>query len=212
MARFLMYSFLTLFLSSAAFSAPKKIRLSKPFFKKSSAVQQLKSSKKKLNVRAMKPVIFPEKIKDNSATYEDYVRLVPTDIQGSQSETYVATKFADQAMQNFLNSPQVKNSSVGKTANTVQNAMKADVDLGGGPTASDPKAVHHKVSVQYLALQSQTKVAYSGWTNATLRMDARARETGVEISNKVFHDKDLVLNHTKNAVEAKSSVGVRWSW
>jgi hypothetical protein len=187
--------------------------------KKPKALKHKKSShfkatraQKKLNAENMKPVIFPEKIKDNSTSYEDFVRIVPRDIHNSDSPVYVATKFGDQVMQNFLNSPQVQSSQVGRTANTVQNAMKADVSLGATPSASDPKGVNHKLSFQYMALQAQARLKYSGWTNAAYSHDAKAKQSDVEVSEKIFKNKDLVLNYTKNETEVRNSVGVRWSW
>ncbi len=171
-----------------------------------------KKSVQKLNAKNMKPVIFPEKVQDNAPTYSDYVRVVPSDIQSSQNPVYVVTKFGDQALQNFLNSPQVQSSSVGRTASTVQNAMKADVSLGGTKSPENPQGVDHKLSLQYMALQAQTRVKYSGWTTATFNHDAKARQSDIEISEKIFKNKDLVLSQSKNETEVRNSVGVRWSW
>lgn len=190
----------------------KKSKKLKAHKHKKPSHSKTKKAQKKLNVENMKPVIFPEKIKDNSTSYEDFVRIVPRDIHNSDSPTYVATKFGDQVMQNFLNSPQVQSSQVGRTANTVQNAMRADVSLGATPSSSSPEGINHKLSFQYMALQAQTRVKYTGWTNAAYSHDAKAKQSDVEVSEKIFKNKDLVLNYTKNETEVRNSVGVRWNW
>jgi len=165
-------------------------------------------------VKKMKTVTFPEKVEMNELKPEDYVKFLPNNLQNSSSEAYVAHRFGDVALQKFFDSPQVRNSPMGQTATKVESAMKTEVNLSGAGKkdgTSKPK-VEHKISFQVLALQAQTKMEYKGWTNAVLKHDARAKETGVEISEKILHNKDLVLSHTKNDTEDKSSLGVRWNW
>ena len=177
------------------------------------------SAYKRLNSKKMKPVVFPEKVELNEYKAEDYAKFLPKNLENSQNEAYVANRFGDLALQNIFNSPQVRSSSFGQTATKVEKAMKTEVSINGAPknknkgaaVSADP-GIEHKISFQVMALQAQTKLEYKGWTNATLKHDARAKETGVEISEKVWHNKDLVLSHTKTDVEDKSSVGVRWNW
>ncbi len=176
------------------------------------------SAYKKLNSKKMKQVVFPEKVELNEYKAEDYAKFLPRNLENSGNEAYVANRFGDLALQNIFNSPQVRNSSFGQTATKVEKAMKTEVSINGaknkakGAAASSDPGIEHKISFQVLALQAQTKLEYKGWTNATLKHDARASETGVEISEKVWHNKDLVLSHTKNNIEDKSAVGVRWNW
>ncbi len=165
-------------------------------------------------VKKMKTVAFPEKVEMNELKPEDYLKFLPNNLQNSSSEAYVANRFGDVALQKFFDSPQVRNSPMGQTATKVESAMKTEVSLGGAGKkdgTSKPK-VEHKISFQVLALQAQTKMEYKGWTNAVVKHDARAKETGVEISEKIMRNKDLVLSHTKNDTEDKSSLGVRWNW
>lgn len=172
-----------------------------------------RSLAQRMNVKKMKPVTFPEKVETNEMKSQDYVQFVPSHLENSSSETYVANRFGDVALQKFFDSPQVRNSPMGKTATKVESAMKTEVNLSAPPKDQDltPKT-EHKISFQVLALQAQTKMEYKGWTHATVKHDARAKETGVEISEKILHNKDLVLSHTKTDSEDKSALGVRWSW
>ncbi len=197
-------------------SSTEKLSLSrqkakaKKFMKESSAFRRL-------NTKKMKAVVFPEKIETNELQTKDYVKFVPGNLQNSSSEAYVANRFGDTVLQNFLDSPQVRNSPMGQTATKVESAMKTEVNLNGAPSkekgnVSAAPATEHKISFQVLALQAQTKMEYKGWTHATVKHDARAKETGVEISEKIWHNKDLVISHTKTNVEDRSNLGVRWSW
>ncbi len=231
---FVYLTFFSFFLLTASISSSfasvaknKKISSQTAMKKLSPLSQKLKAKKfmnessayKRLNSKKMKQVIFPEKVELNELKAEDYAKFLPRNLENSQNEAYVANRFADLALQNIFNSPQVRNSSFGQTATKVEKAMKTEVSINGAPknktngaAASSNPGIEHKISLQVLALQAQTKLEYKGWTNATLKHDARAKETGVEISEKVWRNKDLVLSHTKTDIEDKSSVGVRWNW
>lgn len=167
------------------------------------------------NYKKMKPVSFPDKVEDpNAIKYEDLVRVMPSDLQNSGQESYVANRFGDKVIQQWLDSPQMKSSSIGQTANKVQNAMNTEVSLGGGRGSKNSvlRQVDHKLSFQVLALQAQTKLQYKGWTNATIKHDARSNETDVEISERIFKNKDVYINHVTTTEEDRSSLGVRWNW
>jgi hypothetical protein len=149
-------------------------------------------------------------IKDPLA--EGLTQSVPSYIPPSQSEAEVMKFFGDKMIQNWLQSSAVKNSSFGKAASTVEKAMKVEASISGGPSVAGEKAIDHRFSFQYQALQSQAKMQYNGWTQAQVWHDSKISETTVELSERVFKNKDLVLNHTKNPNENRSSLGLRWSW
>ena len=115
-------------------------------------------------------------------------------------------------IQNWLKSAAVKNSSFGKAASSVEKAMKVEASISSAPAIPGGKVIDHRFSFQYMALQSQAKMEYNGWTQAQIRHDSKISETSFEISEQVFSNKNLVLNHTKNQVENRSSMGLRWSW
>lgn len=90
--------------------------------------------------------------------------------------------------------------------------MKVETSIAAPSVNTGSKAIDHRFSFQYLAFQSQAKVDYKGWTQAQFKHDSRAREVSVEVSEKVFKNKDLVLNHTKNSIEGRSTLALRWNW
>jgi len=134
-------------------------------------------------MKRMKVVQFPETVEMNEMKPEDYNKLVPRSLENSSNEAYVANRFGDQALQNLLQSPMVKNSPMGKTALKVEGAMKTEVSLNGGSSSAKGKngsvkpAVDHRLSFQVMALQGTTKMEYKGWTNATLKHGGS--ETGI---------------------------------
>lgn len=154
----------------------------------------------------------PAKVTINDSFTDGLNNSVPAAMSPSQSEAEVAKFFGDKMIQNWLSSSAVKNSSFGKAASSVEQAMKVEASITGPVQSSGEKAIDHKFSFQYMALQSQAKMQYTGWTQAQFRHDSRAGETAVELSEKVFKNKDLVLNHTKSLLEDRSSVALRWSW
>jgi hypothetical protein len=154
----------------------------------------------------------PARVNVNDSFTDSLNRSVPDYIPPSQSEAEVMKFFGDKMIQNWLSSTAVKNSSFGKAASSVEQAMKVEASIAGAPANSGEKSIDHKFSFQYMALQSSAKMEYKGWTQAHFRHDSRIGETAVELSERVFKNKDLVLNHTKNTVENRSSVALRWSW
>jgi len=151
--------------------------------------------------------------RDKSSDWKSLNKIVPADLNSldgkeRQNEGAVASKFGDKAIQEWWNSPEMRNSSFGRTATTVEKSLKTEVSV---PSKSK-KGVDHKVSFQVLALQSAAKMEYKGWTNASLNYDARKRASKVEVSEKIMRNKDLTLSHTATAQEDISAVGVRWNW
>ena len=152
-------------------------------------------------------VSFP-KAAQGGLTYKDVQEVVPTDMIPTENAVTVVNKIGDRLMQNWLKSEAVKASAMGKTASTLENAMKAEVKV----EKSKPEGVEHKFSFQFLALQALAKVEYSGWLNASVNYDARASQTGIELKEKVWNSKDLFINHTVTSIEEVSSMGLRWNW
>lgn len=153
------------------------------------------------------PIYAPEK-PAAQFTSKDLESVIPMNMEPTQSAGSVATKIGDRLVQKWLESDAVKSSAVGRTASTVENAMKTEVQIN----KNESTGVNHKFSFQVLALQALTKLEYSGWWNATLNYDARERQTGLEVREKVFHNKDFFINHKVSSVEDMSSMGLRWSW
>jgi len=147
---------------------------------------------------------------DNSAekiTEKDVEKIIPMDLKDTNDMNQVAGRIADRSLQTWFNSPAVQGSALGQTATTVQKNMKADITV----KSDEPQAIEHKFSMQFMAIQAMAKVQYTGWLNAVFNYDARAAQSMVEFSEKVFN-KDLFVNHTSSSKGDISSVGIKWGW
>lgn len=185
----------------------------KPTFVKKTVRLQLPGIRKTLKSYAHgRRFYVPSEVTVQNGWVDDLNKSIPAGIGPTQDEAVLAKSFGDQIIQNWLNSPMVKKSSFGRAASNIENAMKMEAAITSAPSAPGDKPIDHRFSFQYLALQSQAKLDYKGWTQAQIRHDTKVQETTFEISEKVFSNKDLVLNHTKNQIEERSSVGLRWSW
>ncbi len=161
----------------------------------------------KVNVKNTYPILIP-KASSNGWTQEDIGKVIPTDLQNSNDAGFVATRIGDHAFQAWFKSDAVKNSPVGRTAETVQETLKTEVAI----KSDDKDAVEHKFSFQVLALQAISKIKYSGWLNAAVDYDGRSNEAKLEISEKLWNDKDFIISHTAKAEQGLSAVGLRWNW
>lgn len=160
----------------------------------------------KVTVQNTLPIQIPQ-APSNAWTKEDVSKVIPTDMHDSEDAAFVATRIGDRAVQAWFNSPTGKGSAVGRTATTVQENLKTEVAV-----KSEEGAVEHKFTFQVLALQAISQIRYSGWLNAALDFDARARETKLELTEKLWTNKDFVISHTARADQGLSAVGLRWNW
>lgn len=176
------------------------------------SINKGKISLQKIELFQAKKIIAPKPIAIESPYITTLNGTIPGNLGPSQNEAEVLKRFGDQAIQNWLNSPAVRNSSFGKAATQVEKAMKVEATVQTAPLSSGATPIDHKFSFQYLALQSQAKMEYKGYTNAQIKIDSGKNETAVEVSEKVFKNKDFVISHTKNATENTSTMGLRWSW
>lgn len=148
-------------------------------------------------------------MQDQHITSQDIQSYLPTTIKSGSSETQVAKSIADQSLQTWFNSPSVKNSSVGRAANTVQNNMKLDAST---KTGKGLEQVEHKFTMQLLAFQTSAKLEYTGYVSAMINHNLAEKQTDVELSEKVLKNKSLFLNHSMKAADRLSTMGLKWNF
>lgn len=153
------------------------------------------------------PVVIPTQQYSNELTSKDIEQIIPLDLQENSSAGTVVTKIGDHALQNWFKNSEMSKSSVARAAARVENAMKTEVALA----SSEPGAVQHRFSFQFLAFQAITKLEYKGWLKAVMNHDSRENTSRLEVVEKVW-DKDVVLSHTASSLENVSALGLRWSW
>lgn len=164
----------------------------------------------RLDIQSTKPLVLPmpnEAPQADKITSKDVEKIIPTDLQQTSDMNSVALRIADRSIQTWFNSPQVQGSVLGQTAATVQKNMATDITI----KSDEPQAVEHKVTMQLMALQAAAKVQYTELLNAVFNYDARAAQSMVELSERIFN-KDLFVNHTSSSKEDVSTVGIKWGW
>src|SRR5690606_11848728 len=102
----------------------------------SKKLKQVKLFKFKSTLRSYaygKKFYVPKRVNINDPLAEGLNKSVSAYIPPSQSEAEVMKFFGDKMIQNWLSSPAVKNSSFGKAASTVEQAMKVEASISGPP-------------------------------------------------------------------------------
>jgi hypothetical protein len=154
------------------------------------------------------PIAIPKNELAASFTSKDIEKIIPLDMHATDNADHVAQRIGDRALQMWFDRPEVRNSAMGRAATTVEEATKVQAEFGG----DEPEDVHHRFSFQVMALQAVTRLQYSGWLNAAMNYDARVGATIVEVTEKIWTNKDFVLSHKAASGEDFSSVGVRWAF
>lgn len=164
----------------------------------------------KVKLSKAKPIQIPINEVEQPITSQDIQKIIPLDMRPSEDAGYVAGKVGDRAFQLWMKSPAMQSSSLGRTATQVEQSMRAEVDLP--ETGEGSESVNHKLGFSILALQAVARMTYSGWVNAELNHDARAKATIFQISERVWDNKQITLSHTANSDQGLSALGLRWSF
>ncbi len=146
-------------------------------------------------------------------TREEAAKILPKEAPSTSQESDVMLKrMGDRALGMWLKSSTLQNLSVVQTAQKVEQAMKAEVGFGGGETETGEKAIQHKINFQFQAFQATSKLDYSGFVNASVTYNLKDQVTGLEVREKVLHNKDLFVNMSSSKTEELGSVGIKWSF
>lgn len=140
-------------------------------------------------------------------TREDLNKIIPSNVTANDPSNEVLKKMGDKAVNIWLKSSTMQKMSIVQAAQSVEKAMKAEVNLA--PEDSD---IQHKLNFQLQAFQATSKVDYTGYVDATVSYNMRDQKAGYEVRKKILKNKDLFVNHTDAKNENLSSVGLKWSF
>lgn len=149
-----------------------------------------------------------EVVNPESISKDDVAKVIPTNIQSGSDEVMVSRKVLDYSVNNFLNSPNVKNSSVGRTADSVQKAMQAEVSFGNHKKGS----IEHHLNLQMQAFEQVAYLHYSGYADADVKYFIVPRNTTVEVVKNLASTTSLVYDYLNSDVEARNTISMRWIW
>lgn len=156
---------------------------------------------------------LPQAPKGENLTGEDIEKVVPIkklveeDDMGS-----ISRKMLDQGVNSFLQSDYVQESSLGKTAKSVEEGVRTDIHFG-----SSDSDIKHKVSLQYQAFQQEAYLKYAGLLNFNIKYKFQNQDYVAEVVQNI-DEKEFVLGHevvTDDYYKTKadvSSMSVRWNW
>jgi hypothetical protein len=161
-----------------------------------------------VDLRTTEVFVIPKDTVTPRVTSADIAKIIPTDMAAGESGTMVMTRIADKSFNLWFNSTAMQDSPLVRIAEKTQKTLNTDVVVA----AKNPNEVSHKISFRVEAFQALAKLEYSGWTKCVVNYDAKVSQTNVELKEKVFHNKDLVLSHKKNPAEGLSMIGLAWTW
>jgi len=150
----------------------------------------------------------------NKITAEDVREVIPTTIRPTNDAGEVGTQIVDYSVNNFLNSPMVRNTSLGKTATKVEKTMQADVALGTPTVDENGKpGIQHKLNFAMQPAQALAQVKYSGFLNANLNYRVNNQELNVEMKRRLDHATEVIVQAaTSPAMGSLSRLSLRWDW
>lgn len=160
----------------------------------------------KVDLKSTKRLIVPVDNVTPRITQKDVAKVVPLDLKQGDSQSTVITRIADRGFGLWFNS--IKDTSIGRLAETAQERLKTDIEI----TPSEDEGTRHKFSFKVEAFQAMAKVEYTGWMNAEINFDAKSAQTDIQLKDKVFDNKDLIVSHKSTKEQALSMIGLAWSW
>lgn len=162
------------------------------------------------SIKQMQLLVMPTS-NFGSGNYSDQLysnKILQKSMTAADTSQTVVAKIIDNSLTYWWNNSDLKNTSVGKVANTIEQNLKAEVDMG----TSGENKTDHKVSLSVLVLQALAKIEYKGWVKAAINYDVKAAKAEVEVLENLSNNKDLVISHSITANENKSQLSLRWNW
>lgn len=154
---------------------------------------------------------MPENVQELS-TVTHISNKVVNSIDVTDNSKTVVNKIVDNSVMYWWDNSGIKNTNVGRAVETVQNKMKADVNLGSTQGQDVKNSTQHKLSFRVLAAQALAKIEYYGWFKAAFKYDAKSATSEAEVLENLSNNKDLVVSHSVNKNESRSQISLNWKW
>ena len=138
----------------------------------------------------------------------DYSLILPSSLSPVSDGGQVAAQVLDHSVSSFFKQESIRNTAFGRAAVTVEEKMKAEVELGG----DEPDSTQHNIKFQMKASQTKASMEYRGLTNADLSYSIVARSTDLEIFEPLSQDSKLVYSHSNRPDEKRDMISLRLDW
>ena len=138
----------------------------------------------------------------------DYGMIIPSKLSPVRDMGGISSQLLDHSVTAFFNNGIIKNSFVGRTAQTVEQKMKAEVAIGG----EEPDSIQHNIKFQVKASETKAVMEYRGLTNADLSYSVGGRKTNLEIYEKISDQSKLVYTHSDEPTDRRDTLSLRMHW
>lgn len=138
----------------------------------------------------------------------DYGMILPANLSPVHDLGGVSAQILDHSVSSFFNNGVIKNSFVGRAADTVERKMKAEVALGG----EEPMSIQHNIKFQVKASETKASMEYRGLTNADLSYSIAGRKTNLEVYEAIANGTNLVFTHSDEPNDRRDILSLRLHW
>lgn len=138
----------------------------------------------------------------------DYGMVIPGRLSPVRDAGGVSSQILDHTLTNIFNQGAIKNSFVGRAAETVEKKMKAEVAIGG----EEPDSIQHNIKFQVKASETKASMEYRGLTNADVSYSIASRKTNVEIFESLGDRSNLVYTHSDEPNDRRDVLSLRLHW
>lgn len=159
-----------------------------------------------VNVKKTHKLILPNDVHQESLMDIINNEILPDQITEGESEQQIFTKMADKSISYYWKVTPLRNTTVGRAAETVEKNMKVEAGF------KDTQNVEHKFSFKILAVQALAKIEYKGWIKAAFNYDAKSEQTKAEIIESISNNNEIVISHAVQNSINQSELSMRWNW
>ena len=142
-------------------------------------------------------------------TKDDLGQIIPAkSLVSGDSSSQVAAKIMDHSLANFMKSPAVRQSEVGKTAASIEKQMSSEASFGG----SGPHSTKHVFQFQMKPTESKAEMKYTGLTNARLSYSVLESKVNFEIYENLDKVTRVGVNNSVTRGESSSMLSLAWAF
>ena len=156
-----------------------------------------------LDASIIQPVLSTRGLQSADVAY-----VIPTDLDPNDQHG-IGRRILDNTVNRAITSDSIRKSSLGRTAQSVQESMQGSVSLGN----REPNSVQHDLRIAADPMQTVAKINYSGFTNAQLSYRASDSKIDFELHEPVAAiSTNLVFNHSAQDGILRDTVSLNWAW
>jgi hypothetical protein len=156
------------------------------------------------DARSIQPVNYKPEF-----TVADMGTIIPaSSMQPGEASGKCAARIVDYSVNNFLKSPRVKQSSVGRTATSVQNSLQTNASFGG----TEPGAIKHSFQFAMKPIENKAELKYTGYTHAQLTYVASQSRVSFYVYENIYKATRIGFTNFMTPLERSSMMNIGWAF